>query len=363
MAQLEALMDAMMEGVIVIDKNGTIEIFNNAAEKMFGYSAVEVIGKNVNILMPEHDHSRHHSYINRYLETHSPRIIGIGREVQGKRKDGSFFPLDLAVAEVGWKESVRFIGVTRDLTEQKSADEQLLRRREDMLRASRLTTMGELAAAMAHELNQPLTAIANYASASLRLLDTDVGDDVQKALESIVGQAHRAGEIIRRLRNFVRSDPDPGTNTSMAELIEETKPFAELDAKANNIALTVKFPTDLPKVVVDQLQIQQVLLNLVRNGIDAMHEASPDNRRLTISARLAAPDFIRVDVTDGGHGVPDDSKDELFNAFYTTKPNGMGMGLAISRTIVQSHGGELTFKNNADVGATFSFTLPTKIKD
>jgi two-component system sensor kinase FixL len=356
-------MDAMVEGVIVIDKDGTIELFNKAAESIFGYSAVETIGKNVNILMPEQDHSRHHSYIERYLETRSPRIIGIGREVQGKRRDGSLFPMDLAVAEVGWKESVRFIGVIRDLTEQKSDEEQLLRRREDMLRASRLTTMGEMTAAMAHELNQPLTAIANYASASLRLLNTDVGDDVREALKSIAGQAHRAGEIIRRLRNFVRSDPNPSTDTSVTELIEEIKPLAELDAKANNIALTVDLPKDLPKVVVDQLQIQQVLLNLVRNGIDAMHEASPSNRRLTVSARLTAPDFIRVDVTDHGHGVPNESKDQLFNAFFTTKRNGMGMGLAISRTIVHSHGGELTFINNADAGATFSFTLPTKIED
>jgi two-component system sensor kinase FixL len=359
----DALMDAFVEAIIVITADGKIERFNAAAENMFGYKAEEIKGKAVGILMPRPDHEGHANYVDRYLQTGNAKIIGIGREVQALRRDGSTFVAHLAVGEVGWHGQRRFVGMLRDLTDTKAAEERTLRQHQEMIRASRLTTMGEMAAAMAHELNQPLSAIANYASASLRMLKngSEGREDVEKALERIDSQAHRAGEIIRRLRNFVRPENINLEGVNIASVIDEIMPLAELDARANNITLTVDMPRDLAEIMADQLQIQQVILNLLRNGVDAMKESAPENRQLTMKVYGPASDEIRIDIIDRGQGVPEGVKDNIFDPFFSTKSDGMGMGLAICQTIVKEHSGRLTFLNNPVIGTTFSISLPTKV--
>ena len=356
-------MDAFVEAIIVITADGKIERFNATAENMFGYKAEEIKGKDVGILMPGPDHERHGNYIDRYLQTGNAKIIGIGREVQALRRDGSTFVAHLAVGEVGWHGQRRFVGMLRDLTDTKAAEERTLRQHQEMIKASRLTTMGEMAAAMAHELNQPLSAIANYASASLRMLKngSEGREDVEKALERIDSQAHRAGEIIRRLRNFVRPENINLEGVNIASVIDEIMPLAELDARANNITLTVDVPRDLAEIMADQLQIQQVILNLLRNGVDAMKESAPENRQLTMKVYCPASDEIRIDIMDRGQGVPEGIKDNIFDPFFSTKSDGMGMGLAICQTIAKAHGGRLTFLNNPVIGTTFSISLPTKV--
>jgi len=360
--QLRSLMDALVEAMIIINSSGEIEAFNQAAEEMFGYTKAEVTGKNVQVLMPQPDRDRHDGYINKYLTSGKARIIGIGRELQARRKDGSQFPAHLAIGEVRFKNNSRFVGIMRDLTEAKLAEEKALRQREDMTNVNRLATLGEMAAAMAHELNQPLSAIANYAAASSRLLNSGKNhqEDIKSTLEKIDAQAHRAGEVIRQMREFTKPSDIARGRTSPSALVEDLKPLAELDAKANGIVLTIDVPDDLPEIVVNSLQIQQVILNLIRNGVDAMGDTPPQDRRLRLAIAAEPPESIRIDIEDHGHGIPDKAAKELFDAFFTTKPAGMGMGLAISRTIVRSHGGEITFANNADGGATFSFTIPTK---
>ena len=362
-AAQQALMDAFVEGIVVIDANGTIERTNTATEDMFGYAREELIGEKVSILMPDPDSENHEKYIHHYLSTGIAKIIGIGREVEAKRKDGSLFPAHLAVGEVGWRGTVRFIAMMRDLTDYKQAEERRLRLHTDMITASRLTTMGEMAAAMAHEINQPLAAIANYASAGIRLLDQDNDnrEDIGVALRGINEQAHRAGEIIRRLRTFVRPELVSRDFASLHQIVEEIRPLAELDARANSIALAIDVPEDLPEIEVDQLQIQQVILNLLRNGIDAMHDAAPEDRQLTLSGSRSSSDSVCIDVVDRGPGIPDDVSRNLFRPFFTTKSSGMGMGLAICQSIVNSHGGTLSYANNLDGGATFSVTLPTRV--
>lgn len=356
-------MNAFVEAIIVMAADGTIERFNTTAEKMFGYKAEEIKGKSIGILMPSPDHDWHNNYVKRYLQTGNAKIIGIGREVQARRRDGSTFTAHLAVGEVGWHGQRRFVGMLRDLTDTKAAEERTLRQHQEMIKASRVTTMGEMAAAIAHELNQPLSAITNYASASLRMLKKGVEnqEDVEKALAHIDTQAHRAGEIIRRLRNFVKPANINLEVVNIASIIDEVMPLAELDARANNITLTIDVPRDLPEIVADQLQIQQVILNLLRNGVDAMKDSPPEDRQLRMEAYCSGSDEIRIDIIDRGQGVPEDIKDNLFDPFFSTKSDGMGMGLAICQTIAKAHSGRLAFLKNPEIGTTFSISLPTKV--
>jgi two-component system sensor kinase FixL len=353
-----------VDAIIVADEHGIIERFNKAAESMFGYTADEAIGQNITLLMPQSDKGSHDNYMSRYMETGERKIIGIGREVVALRKDGSLFSADLAIGEVSWQDQHRFVGLIRDLTEKKLAEERAILRREEMIQASRVTTMGEMAASMAHELNQPLTAIANYASACMRLLrgSNPKIEAVSSALESINGQAHRASEVIRRLRDFVRYDATTRETASCADLVKEILPLANVDAKAHNIVFHVDVPNDLPEIRVDSLQLQQVVLNLLRNGIDAMDVAEPEDRHLYLVGSSEGKDQVRIDVVDRGTGVSEANMSQLFDAFFTTKSDGMGMGLAICRTIVHSHGGTLTCVNNEDRGATFTIRLPTRLE-
>lgn len=363
MTAQDAIMDAFIEAIIVMDNEGRIERFNKAAENMFGYSAEEAIGRDIAILMPDPDSSNHARYIDRYLTTREARIIGIGRELTARRKDGTMFPMHLAVGEVGWRGTIRFIGLIRDLTDDKLAEERRLRQHTDMITASRLATMGEMAAAMAHEINQPLAAIATYASAAERLLDVGPENvaDVKNALASVKAQAHRAGEIIRKLRSFVKPEVASLKVKGLKAIIEEIRSLAELDARANNILLSIDVASNMPEVIADGLQIQQVILNLLRNGIDAMLDCDPEDRVLELHGYISSPEEVRVDVIDRGHGIPQSVRDSLFNPFFTTKSGGMGMGLAISQTIVKSHGGKLGFEDNPNGGTTFYVTLPTKV--
>ncbi|MCP4002000.1 MAG: PAS domain S-box protein [Gammaproteobacteria bacterium] len=365
--QLDPVLDAMVESMIVIDEQGLIERINKATTDMFGYTTEELVGQSIGLLMTGPDKSHHVDYLERYRKTGKKRIIGKGREVQAQRKDGTKFPADIAVGEVRSGKLIRFVGLIRDLTEHRQVEEQALRQREEMVNVSRLSMMGEMAAAMAHELNQPLTAIANYAAASIRLLkqNKDSHEDILGALEEIVSQTHRAGEVIRRTRNFTKSGEAINEGTSLKKIAAQIRSLAELDTKANNIRLNWNILDDLPPINVNSVQIQQVILNLIRNAVDAMQDTPPDKRIITVRAKLTAPQQIRLEVRDEGSGVSENAAKDIFNTFFTTKTTGMGMGLAICRTIVRTHGGELGFHNNnrytSSEGATFFFTIPTQV--
>lgn len=367
--KLDSVMDAMTESMIVINERGVIEQINAATLTMFGYSREELIGANISILMVGADQARHDRYLSRYRETQRKRIIGTGREVQAARQDGSLFPADIAVGEIRNSGTVRYVGLIRDLTEQRKTEEVALKQREEMVSVSRLSLMGEMAAAMAHELNQPLTAIANYSAASIRLLQTNKPENialVSETLQDISDQALRAGEVISRTRAFTRSADSEKSATTLHQVNTQVRSLAELDANANNISLRWDIPADLPTLEVDPVQIQQVILNLIRNAVDATRDTAPDDRKIEIRARLSAPHEVRYEVRDHGGGVDPDVGDNVFNAFFTTKSLGMGMGLAICRTIIRNHGGELGYRNNdqndLSQGSTFYFTLPTQLR-
>ena len=485
-----ALLDAAVDAIIVIDHAGDISEFNLAAERIFGYRADEVIGQNVSLLMPQPYHEAHQRYVDSYNRTGEARIIGIGREVRARRKDGTSFPCDLAVGRVDAAGPPRFVGFIRDITARKLAEEQLKRSEAELRLAqqlanlgnyvshldrsepdyfspqlyrilgldvgssvvtiadflehwvhpadvakvregfdeldrgtgtmdveyrvilrdgstrhlhhiaqavyditgkatkhigtvhdvterrhaedearvlqerlthfARLSTMGEMAAGLAHEINQPLSAIATYAQACQRMirLPGHDPDDVIQALQQINAQALRAGEVIRRLRNFVKNREVTREPIDCNRLLEDLRTLAETDARLNNVRLRIESEGSLPTVYADPIQLQQVVLNLVRNAIDAMADVPEHRREVVLSSRRNEDGEVEVTVADHGTGLAPEATDHLFNAFFTTKSGGTGLGLAISRSIVRAHGGRLWHTPNEGSGACFHFTLP-----
>jgi two-component system sensor kinase FixL len=485
-----ALLDAAVDAIVVIDHRGIVEEFSLAAERMFGYTAEEVIGHNVKLLMPEPFRSEHDSHLERYLETGHTRIIGVGREIVSRRKDGTVFPCELAVGRVPDVEPPRFVGFIRDLTRHKEAEEQLKRSeaelrlaqnlanlgnyvvhprgdgpdyfsaqlyrildvpaegpvvpreeffekwvhpsdrarvldafrrldsgapsldieyqvvlrdgrtrhlhhiaqavREDggrvlkhvgtihditdrrhaedearqlqerLTHFSRLSTMGEMAAGLAHEINQPLSAIATYAQACQRFLKQPGSDiaDVTEALDQINAQALRAGEVIRRLRNFVKNREVKREWVDCGRLLDDLRTLAETDARLHNVHLHIDVEKGLPAVHADSIQLQQVVLNLVRNAIDATIGCPEDRREIVLMTRRLAEGEIQITVADRGSGLAPGAEEHLFNPFFTTKATGTGLGLAISRSIIRAHGGRLWHTSNGQFGTCFHFTLP-----
>jgi two-component system sensor kinase FixL len=488
--EYRAILDAAVDAIIVVDHHGTIQEFSRAAQQIFGYSREEILGQNVRELMPEPFRREHDGYMDRYMSTGEQRIIGVGREVSARRKNGSTFPCDLAVGRVHGLEPPRFVGFIRDITARKESEEQLRRsetelrlaqelanlgnyvlhteggtqdyyspqlhrilgvepgaqgivrqeylarwvhptdrqrvgeafarmdagrgpldleyqvvlrdgtikhlhhlaqavfrpdgrvlkyvgtihditdrrRAEDEAKVlqerlthfSRLSTMGEMAAGLAHEINQPLSAIATYARACQRLIAHPEPDftDVVAALEQINAQALRAGEVIRRLRNFVKNREVKREPVDCSRLLEDLRTLAETDARLHNIRLRLDCEEPLPTVYADPIQLQQVVLNLVRNAIDAMADTTEDRREVVLATRQASDGEIEITVADRGCGLAPEATEHLFNPFFTTKASGTGLGLAISRSIVRAHGGRLWHTPNDGCGVRFHFTLP-----
>lgn len=489
-AQIKAMFETAADGIISIDACGRIQSINSAAERMFGYSKQQVIGRNISMLMPAPFRAEHDTYLKNYLATGNKKIIGIGREVVGLRSDGKVFPMDLAVSELKHGNERSFTGIIRDISQRKQAENQL-RMREEELRLTfdnapigivtcdldcrflsanractqmvgytesellqmkftdivhpedmeeclnfaqqaklgevdtnsinqrwvckdgfnlqgivhvglvhgeqdepkmmvvqmennterlnaeyearqlrdrlahvgRLSTLGEMAAGIAHEINQPLTAIASYAEACQRLIAAGTTDskELMHAMKQAATQAHRAGEVIRRLRGFAKKRETQRQNVDVNELIKDVVELAKIDAPNPRSAIQLELAAGLPKINADPVQIQQVILNLIRNGADAVLAVPERNQTLIVrTIRTSGPDpeHIRIEVTDNGTGVSEDVARQIFSPFFSTKPSGMGMGLSICRSIVASHGGKLSFENVPTGGATFYVTLP-----
>ena len=356
-AHLRSILETIPDAMIVIDEAGLVQSFSHAAERLFGWRTDEVIGRNVNMLMPSPYREQHDGYLDRYYQTGERRIIGIGRLVVGERRDGSTFPMELAVGEMRGSRGRFFTGFIRDLTERQETEARLQDLQSELVHVSRLTALGEMASALAHELNQPLAAIANYLQGSGDLLAREPVpiDKVKGALGKASDQALRAGEIIRRLREFVARGETERSVESLSKLIEEASALALVGAKEHGVGVRYAMDPAVDLVLADRVQIQQVVLNLIRNAIDAM-EDSPV-RRLTIATRPAPGEMAEIEVADTGPGISPEIASQLFQPFVTTKRTGMGVGLSISRTIVEAHGGRLWAESNKDGGATFHFTL------
>jgi two-component system sensor kinase FixL len=485
--EVQALLDAAVDAVVLIDGHGCIEHFSKAAERLFGYEARELLGRNIYMLMTEQDAGTHDAYLERYERTHIPHIIGIGREVRARRKDGSIFTAFLSVGRIGSTVPARYVGFLQDLTvreqalaaavrerdrangyleavqtillalttdgrvmmvnrkgceilgrseaemrglnwfeiavpeadraqrraqfeeylqrldqgpwysewpicgadgslrliawrhaampgteglngilcsgdditDARRAQEEARESRERMMHVSRLATMGEMAAGISHELNQPLAAITTFAQAARRLLPAEFDPDVCEALDQIANQALRAGEIIRRLRGLVRNRETQREPTRVNTLIQELGPLTRADARLHDVRVRLDLTEPLPVLDLDPIQIQQVLLNLVRNAVQALQYSDAAEREVLIATRQFDAD-IEIRVSDTGTGVAPEIMDRLFQPFATTKSDGTGLGLAISRTIIESHRGTLRYEPNQPRGACFKILLPIR---
>jgi two-component system sensor kinase FixL len=357
-AHLKSILETVPDAMIVIDEHGTMRSFSVAAERLFGYRARDVIGQNVNVLMPSPYRENHGSYLQRYARTGEKRIIGIGRLVVGERRDGSTFPMELAVGEMNSGGQRYFTGFVRDLTERQQTEARLQELQSELAHISRLSAMGEMASALAHELNQPLAALTNYLKGARRLLGQRTDKEtviIRDALEKAAEQSLRAGEIIRRLRDFVNHGEGERRVESIKKLVEEASALALVGAKERGIRVNFLFDTAADLVLVDKVQVQQVLLNLVRNAMEAMEQS--ERREVLLSTAPGAGDLLTVNVADTGPGISEELALQLFRPFVTTKPHGMGVGLSISRTIIESHGGRIWVEPNPGGGAVFRFTL------
>lgn len=357
-AHLRSILSTVPDAMIVIDERGKMLSFSDAAERLFGYTQAEVLGANISMLMPSPDRERHDGYLERYLKTGERRIIGIGRVVFAMRKDGTTFPMELSVGEATGEGQRVFTGFIRDLTDRHQTQERLEELQSELIHVARVSAMGTMASTLAHELNQPITAVANYVEAVRDLLaEPDPADmpEIIEALQDAAGEAMRAGQIVRRLRDFVARGEVEKTVESLPNLINEAAAFGLMGAIEKSVETQMDLDHEAAHVLVDKIQIQQVLVNLIRNAVEAM--ATSARRILTIRTVPDQSGFVRITVADTGPGVAPEVAAQLFKAFVSTKAQGMGLGLSICRTIVEANGGRIWMDAAEGGGTQFHFTL------
>ena len=358
--RLRSITRTAPDAIVIIDESGTIDTVNPAAERLFGYSGTELVGQNVKILMPSPQREAHDTHLARYRETGERRVIGIGRVVVGRRKDGTTFPARLAIGEIELDQGRLFTGFLHDITERENIQRRAGILQQELMHASRLSAMGEMASGIAHELNQPLTAVMNYTRAARRRLDRAEPDpaSIAELVDKAGQQAERAAEIIKRLRGFIKKDESEHRLEPINTVVEEAAALALIGANDRDIELIFSLDDTLPPVLIDRIEVQQVVLNILRNAIEAFE--GPSERKIRIATGAASPRQIQVDIRDNGPGLAPGIVDNPFRPFQTTKEDGLGIGLAISRTIIDAHGGRLWAENAPEGGAAFHFLLPAR---
>ena len=355
-AQMRAILDTVPDAMITIDECGLIESFSATAERTFGYSAAEVIGRNVSMLMPETEAAMHDLHLARYRDTHKRWAIGNTRRVFGRRKDGSEFPHELSVGEASANGRRIFTGFVRDLTEREKGERHLRELQAELSQISRVSAVGTMATALAHELNQPLTAVANYVQSAIAMLPAPQSArdaEFQHALAEAGREAIRAGQIVQRLRQFISTGALDRRLATADELVAQACSLGFVGGKAADLVCRKAVRPGLPQLLVDPVQIQQVIVNLILNAVEA---AGPGGWVL-VEAGLKE-DFVKIAVIDSGPGVAPEAVAGLFDPFVSSKSDGMGLGLAICRTIVELHGGDLWYESAPGGGAAFQFTIP-----
>ena len=355
---LHALIDTVPDAMVVIDTSGKILSFSKGASRMFGYAGGDVIGENISMLMPSPDRERHDRYISRYLETGERRIIGIGRVTTARARDGSTFPVDLSVSELILGGRRVFTGFIRDLTGNRQTEAQLHSLLAELAQVSRISAMGTLATSIAHELNQPLTAITNYVETARDLLDDPTPENlgnIREALSESAAETLRAGQIVQRLRNFISRGDAVREFSSLTRLVKEASALALINGDGRDVDFDAVLDPNIDRVLVDGVQIQQVLVNLIRNALEAMRDSLI--KQLTIASQPFGDDMVQISVSDSGPGLDKHVAERLFHPFVSTKPSGMGLGLSICQTIINAHDGQI-WARPSDLGGTeFCFTL------
>ncbi len=367
---LSKVIETSFDGVVIIDDEGMILSFSPTAEAIFGYKASEIIGMNVSLLIAPPHRQQHDKYLSNYKVTEKHNIIGTEREELAQRKDGSLFPIELKVGEVKLSKTRIFTGFIKDLSDRKENERRIAELQEELVHVARYSAMGELAGALSHELNQPLAAINNYARASQKVLEKDPVKGLEKALE-LMGkagdQAERAGEIIWRIRRFIKHHEVSRSIEEPCVAIMEAVEIGTLGIASKNIELDLQCPAKgiIPSIPMDRIQIQQVVTNFVRNAVDALEDW--DGKRLITMNLTSVQDekgeYVRFCVRDSGAGLRENIRSRLFEPFNTHKDEGVGIGLAVSKTIIDGHKGFISGENHPDGGAIFCFELPVQVDD
>lgn len=358
-ARLRAILDTAVEGIITIDQQGLIELCNPAAARMFGYSADELLGTSVNRLMPDAYRRSHDGLVLSSKITDDTKTILAGRELMGLRQDGSTFPVDIAVG--GFRNGGKhFTGILRDLTERKALEERLRQQQAELLHAQRLSTAGELAATMAHELNQPLGAIANYlGGAMLRFREVlEAQPGLRDALQETQRLSQRAAEVVQGIRGLVRRHESGRESVLLGTVVDEALALIRPELGRRKVQVVCDVPDSLPPVWGQRVHLQQLLLNLMLNAMDAMETTDPQHRELRLRASMKSAHEVEIAVADSGAGFAPELAARMFEPFVSTKAEGIGLGLSICRTIVEAHGGRITARSVLGEGATFSVVLP-----
>ena len=356
--KLHRVIDTALDGMIVIDASGTVLLYNAACERLFGYSAQEVLGNNVRMLMTQRDRKSHDTYIRNYLRSGTAKVIGIGRDVTGRRKDGSTVPMRLSVGELRDDGGVAyFIGTLHDLTEALRARARIEELQSELMQVARASAVGEMGSALAHELTQPLAAVVGFVEASAALIRRGDGEtpEVHEYMDQAVAQSLRAGAVVRMMREFTGRGDTERTVEDINAVVEEICELATLGTASDGIDLELNLAPGLPPVLIDHVQIQQVVLNLVRNGIDALGDCGTGT--ITV-ATAPGSDMVEVEVADDGPGLPEEARERIFEPFVSTKPDGIGIGLSICRTIVEAHGGTIALDTGTRRGTRFRFSVP-----
>lgn len=359
-AKLNSIFNAAVEGIVTIDEQGVIESVNASLTEIFGYEKEELIGRNIKKLMPQKIADRHDDYLAHYLKHNQRHIVGSVRELQGRHKNGTLVPIDLSVAEFEIEGLRYYTGLIRDVSERKLKEQRDKEHLAELAHVTRLGLMGEMASGIAHEVNQPLTSVVNYTQVCLNLLSSASIDRAKltETLQKTHQQALKAGQIIHRMRDFVKSHKIQRTSVNINDLVRTAMALCEAECKRRQIIHKTELMASLPTVNVDYIQIEQVLLNLLRNSVEALLTLPESaNKQLVVQTYLNEDQQVEVRVKDNGPGLDDAQQREVFKPFYTTKETGMGMGLAICRSIVEAHNGLLRFNSKPGKGTTFYFTL------
>jgi len=356
-AELNSIFNASVEGIITIDMSDIIVSANAAVETIFGYKPKELLGCRINKIMPLSPRK-----MNDCSLPHTVKSVGQIWEIEGIHKNGSVVPLDMSIAEFSIENARYFTTIVRDVSLRKHREQQDKKHLDELAHVTRLGLMGEMASGIAHELNQPLTAISTYTQTSINLINTEHPDPVKllEILSKIHHQASRAGQIIQHMREFIKSHAKHRSTADINSLIHECVDLCIVELNQNGVKLKLELENNLPFIYVDQIQIEQVLMNLIRNSVDALKNLPEKRQRqITIHSRVTLNNSIQVRVKDNGPGINEDQQKKISTPFYTTKADGMGMGISISRSLIEAHEGTLYFKSKPDKGTTFYFILPT----
>jgi two-component system, LuxR family, sensor kinase FixL len=360
--QFRLVVEAAPNAMIMVDIEGRITLVNTQAEAVFGYSRDELIGHRIEMLVPERLMSQHAGDRHGYFGDARARPMGAGRELFGRRKDGSEVPVEIGLSPIHTSKGQFVLASIVDISERKLAELEAARQRHDLAHLARVMMLGELSSSLAHELNQPLTTILFNAQAAQRLLGDDDVDlsGIREILSEIVAEDKRAGEVIRRLRLLLKKGEaqQHSGDIDINEVVQDVLKLMRNDLMNRDVTASAELARNLPAVTGDRVELQQVLLNLVLNACEAMIDLDSSERQLLIVTKLENGSAVRVSVTDRGGSIPEEKMEQVFEPFFTTKTEGLGLGLSVCRTIISAHRGKLWATNNAYCGATFHFSLP-----